>query len=289
MAIRFALSQRPFLFAASAIAAIAAAVGFGAARIVERRLEFHAQDGVLASEALTQNAARHYATPIHALIVAIVTVCAAIGRPAATVFAPIGYLLGASIGHIAWRVVRPNGSPRRSSARRFSARRLQQPISGALAAIPAALPLVLLKSIGHEATATVMGVISALATLVLTAVDDGVVRFMTESGYAAARIIRIHARPVFTFSVITVLASLVAVNTLAAIMVCAVVLAALILMTARILAYRVYPKRAADTLISICGIVVLAGIAVPMLLPVLVFAILWQLYRRAASVTWLLR
>ena len=46
--------------------------------------------------------------------------------------------------------------------------------------------------------------------------------------------------------------------------------------------------RSADTLVTICGIACVTGVAMPMLLPVVVIAILWQLHRRAAPETWLL-
>lgn len=288
VAISSALSHRPFIFAATAIVALATAIGAGAARVIERRLDFHAEHGVLAADALTPDVRRHYALTIHVLVSAIVTLCAAVARPAAAVLAPIGYLVGAGISHVVFRVVLTDASPRPSFSLRATTRLLQRPVSGALAAIAIVLPLLLLRSIEPGQVATVVGLVSVIAVLTLTMLDYNVVRFMTESGYSAVQIIAIRARAVLIFLILTIVATLLLADTFVAIVVFGVVLAALIFMTSRMLAYRIYSKRTADTLISICAIVCLSGVAMPMLLPVVVLAILWQLYRQAVRVTWLL-
>lgn len=289
VAARSALSDGSFLFAATAIAGLATAVGAGAARMIERRVDFHSQDGVLAADALAKGVRRHYALSIHASVCAIVTLCATIGRPTAAILAPIGYLIGAGICHVACRGMFADASPRRSSPLRAIGRLLQRPISGALAALPAVLPLLLLGSIEPGPMAGLIGLISAVAALLLTVLDYNVVRFMTESGYSAGRIIGIHARSLLMFLILTVFASLILSDRLVAIVIFGVALAALIFMTSRILAYRIHSKRTADTLVSICaGITCLTGFAMPILLPVVVIAILWHLHRRAAPVTWLL-
>ena len=57
----------------------------------------------------------------------------------------------------------------------------------------------------------------------------------------------------------------------------------------RILAYRLHAKRFADLLVSICaGLLMVVAYSMPVLLPFLALAILWQLQRRAAARTWLL-
>ena len=289
VAVRSALSHRPFIFAATAIAVLAAAVGAAAARMIERRLDFHSEVGVLAADALAESARRHYALSIQALVCAIVTMCAVIGRPAAAVLAPIGYLIGAGIGHVAWRVLPRGASSRRSSPLRSITRMLQRPTSGALAAIPAVLLQLLLGSIEPGATAAIIAVVSAMAALLLTMLDYNVVRFLTESGYPAGRIIGLHAPSLLVFFILTVVVSLVLFDRLVAIVVFAVVLTALIFMTSRILAYRIHSKRIADTLVSIyAGIVGLTAVVMPMLLPIVVIAILWHLHHRAVQATWLL-
>ncbi|MBO9715142.1 hypothetical protein [Sphingomonas sp.] len=286
---RSALSGRPFLFAATAVVALAAAAGAGAALMIQRRMDFHSQDGVLAADALAEDARRHYALSIHALVCAMVTIGAAIGHPPAALLAPIGYLVGAGICQVACRTALTGASPRQPSSLRAVGRLLRRPISGALAAIPALLPLLLLGSIGPGPMAAFLGLVSAVAAILLTTLDYKVVRFMTESGYSAGRIVGIHARPLSIFLILTVFASLVLSERLVALVISGAVLAALVLMTTRILAYRIHSKRTADMLVSICtGAVCLAGIAMPMLLPLIVAAILWYLHRRSNPTTWLL-
>lgn len=288
-AARASLSDCPFIIAATAIAVLAAATGAWIARIIGSRLDFHSQDGVLAAHALIKEVRRHYILSIHALVCGVVSICAAVSRPEAAALAPIGYLVGAGICHIASRVVLANARPRRSSPLRAIRRLIRRPISGALVAIPVLLPLLFLKSIAPGSTAAFIGMLAAAAALALTMLDYGAVRFMTESGYGAPKIISLHTRPLLIFLTLAALASLALAGSLVAISVVGVVLAALVLMTARILAYRVHSKRTADTLVSICaGAVCLAGIAMPMLLPIVVIAILWHLYRHSISATWLL-
>jgi hypothetical protein len=61
-------------------------------------------------------------------------------------------------------------------------------------------------------------------------------------------------------------------------------------MATRILAYRIHARRTADLVVGGCAMVVIVtGAAMPMLLPFVAAAILWQLSRRAAAMTWLLR
>ena len=286
---RSALSHRSFMFAATAVAALATAVGAGTARMIERRVDFHSQDGVLAADALAEDARRHYALWIHGLVCIIVTICAVISRPAAAVLAPVGYLIGAGICHIAYRSAPADAPSRRAPSLRAIRHSLQLPISGALAAIPVVLSLLLLRSIEAGAMATVIGLVSAVVALLLTMLDYNVVRFMTESGYTSGRIIGIHARSVLIFLIVTVVASMVLSERLVGIVIFGVVLSALIFMTIKILAYRIHSKRAADTLVSICtGIACLTALAMPLLLPVVVIAILWHFHHRAVSVTWLL-
>ena len=289
VAVRSSLSQRPLVIAAIAVAAVAAAAGAGTTRSIKRRLDFHSEDGILAADALTKDVRRRYALLIHALACAVVTTCAVVGRPTAAVLAPIGYLVGAGLYLLTFRVMLTGASPRRPFSLRVFRPLLQRPISGAIATVPAVLPLLLLRSIESGPMAAFVGVISAVIALMLTMLDYDAVRFMTESGYTAKRVIRVHARSVAIFFMLAVFASLVLSYTLVAVAIFGVVLAALTLMIARILAYRVHSKRAADTSVSIyAGVVGLTGFAMPPLLPVVVLAILWHLHRRSAPTTWLL-
>ncbi|HSI16359.1 MAG TPA: hypothetical protein VK980_01215 [Sphingomonas sp.] len=288
-ALRSSLSDRPFVFAAVAVAALAAVIGAGAARVIQRRLDFHAYDGVVAVDALTRGEHRLYTLSIHGAVCGIMALCVLAGRPATVGLALIGYLVGAGSCNIARRLVLGRGSPRLSAPLRSVRPFLRRPIAGALAAITVVLPVLLLTSIEPGPMAAFIGLVSAVAALLLTMLDDGVVRFMTVSGYRAGRIIWFHSRSVLAFLLLTVPALLALSHGLIAVVVGSVVLAAQVLMTARILAYRVHAKRTADTVVGICTVVAcIAGFAMPMLLPFVVMAILWHLHRRAAPATWLL-
>lgn len=289
VAARSALSHRPFLFAATAIAALATAVGARAAWMIEGRVDFHSEDGVLAADARVEHVRRHYVLTVHTWLCAIVTLCALIGRPTAAVLAPIGYLVGAGISHVARRVVPVGESPRRSSPFRGIEKVLQRPIAGVVVAIPVVLVLLLFRSIEPERMAILMLPLSGVAALALTMLDYHVVRFMTESGHSAGRIIGLHVRSLLTFLIPTFGVSLIWSDRLVTIVIVGVVLTALTFVMSRILAYRIHSKRAADTLVSLgAGVVALTAFSMPMFLPVVVMALLWQLHRRARPVTWLL-
>jgi hypothetical protein len=288
-AMRSSLSDRPFIVAATAVVGLAAAVGAGVALMIGHRLDFHAEDGVLAEDALAGGARQYYILSIHALVCAVATLCALIGRPMTAMLAPIGYLVGAGICHLVRRLATGGGARRRSPLLRAVRRLLQRPLSGVVAAIPAVMSLLLLQSIGPGPLAAFIGMISAVAAILLTLPDHDVVRFMSASGYRAGRIIGLHARSLLVFLVLTIPASLILSDTLVAIVIFGVVLAAWLLMTARILAYRAYSKRAADTAVSVCVVFTgFTGYAIPMLLPFVVIAILWHLHRRSVPATWLL-
>ncbi|MBY0283989.1 MAG: hypothetical protein K2W81_08500 [Sphingomonas sp.] len=283
------LSPRPLIVAGWAIAGLAAASGASGARLIEQRRIFHAYDGIIAADALADRAWRRYAAPIHALLCGIVAFVALIGRPATLGVAIISYLVGAGCGHIASRIMRRRSGATPSAPLRLDRSLLQRPIAGALAAIPVTLPLLFFSSAATEAMLVLTGVIAGAVALMLTLVDDGAIRFMALSGYKVGRIIGLHSRSLLVFSLLTVLACLILSASAAAIVIGCVAVAAFGVMTARILAYRVHAKRSADLIVGIGAVAaVLAGVALPLLLPLVVVAILWQLYRRAAPATWLL-
>jgi uncharacterized membrane protein len=288
-AARSSLSHRPFIFAATAIAALSAVAGAGASRMIPRRLAYHSEEGVIAADALADRPRRHYIMAVHAIICGAVTFFALIVRPGTAVLALIAYLAGAGIPHILCRFTLKGSARRRLSLLRSVKPLLQQPISGACAAIPLVVLLLLFKSIDPVPLAVLIGLISAVAALLLTMADYSVIRFMSSSGYRAGRIIDHHARSLLIFLVLTVAASLALSDRLIVIVLCGVVLTTLVLLTARILAYRVHSKRTADALLSVCvAVACLAGLAIPVLLPLVVLAVLWRLHRRSVSATWLM-
>lgn len=287
-AVRFALADRPFIFAATAVAGMATVGGAGVARLIERRMDFHSQDGVLAADALADNARRHYALPIHAVVAVIMTACTAIARPTAVAFAPIAYLIGALFQHVAYAVVHRQLSARRSLSLRAVRRVLRRPVTGAFAALPMILLMLLNRSLELSQLVTAIALLTVATALVLTMLDYHAVRFMTECGYTAGRIFGVHARPVLIFLILAAITPMAMSDRYLAPVVFGTVLVALMVMAGRIFAYRVYSKRTADTLITFCGIACVSAIVMPILLPVLIIAILLQLYRQSVRVTSLL-
>lgn len=284
---RSALSAQPWRVAAAIVAMLAAAVGVGAARIVRRRLDFHAHDGIIAADALSRRSRRRYATAFHATALCLIIGLALMARPGIVVAAVVGYLAGAGVGHVANRSVGWRGSGRSAFARRVAAL-LQRPVAGVAAAVPFVALLVLGRSIETGRLAALAGGISAITVLSLTTVDDAVVRFMTWSGFRAVTIIARRARAALIYLLLLVPAGLT-VSVGLALVVLVVVLAALALMATRILVYRIHAKRAADMIVSICAAVVgFAGVMAPMIAPLVVITIFVHLGRRSAPATWML-
>lgn len=291
---RVALGDRPFIVAAGAVGALALLTGAMTARLIGRRLSFHAYDGVLAADALVPATRRHYGLACHAVALAITALAALIARPALFALAIAGYLAGALLGHLAQEVARRFTTPAFVGQRTFDGRTLWRGLERPLAGVAGAIALLLILAVttrGEAAAAPVLAaLVAAITTLALTALDDDVVRFMTLSGHPAWAIIARRARPGLVFAMLAVPICVAMVTPLVAGLVAAVAAAGLLLMATRILAYRIHARRTADLVVGGCAMVVIvSGAAMPMLAPVVAAAILWQLSRRARAVTWLLR
>jgi len=133
------------------------------------------------------------------------------------------------------------------------------------------------------------GIGTSLLALTLTSVDDAIVRFMTIAGHGSRRIIVHHARGMTSFLVIAVAECWVWFGPVAAGIVFATGMAIVLLMTLRVLVYRLHAKRFADFLVSIlAGLLMLVAYSMPVALPLIALAIVWQLQRRGRAKTWLL-
>ncbi|MEG3145140.1 hypothetical protein U1839_10815 [Sphingomonas sp. RT2P30] len=291
---RAALGDRAFIVAAVAVATLAFLVGAATARLIERRLAFHAYDGVLAADALIPASRRHYALAGHAVALAGTALATLVARPTLLAIAIAGYLVGATIRHLGSFLAQRFATPQFAGLRPFDSRALwcwlEQPLAGAAGAIP--LLLILVATARDEAAAApvLAALVTAITALALTALDDGVVRFMTLSGHPAWAIIARRARATLVFTLLAVPICLATATPLVAGLVGVVAAASLLLMATRILAYRIHARRTADLVVGGCAMVVIVtGAAMPMLLPFVAAAILWQLSRRAGAMTWLLR
>jgi len=132
----------------------------------------------------------------------------------------------------------------------------------------------------------VAGIETALSGLALTIVDDGSVRFQTIAGRGAWRIIGRQARGAMLFVGTAAPACALAFGHALAAVVAATSIGALLLMVLRTLSYRIHGKGFADFIVSILtGLLILTAFSMPIILPFVGIAILWQLQRRSAART----
>lgn len=285
IALQQALSAQGSVHAAAVMAGVAALVGLGAGRAVQRRLVFHGTDGVLAARALERASRRRYRIVLHAAAGAMIALIGLLARSDVGGVAPAGYLIGAACGDI---VARRGGSWMRRRHVRAVRVRLHRPLTGAALAVPVGLAALLFRSDDPVAPVALVAVLASGAMFALTALDAASIRFMTLAGISATRIVARHARPASAFLALAVPACLLRSGTMAGV-VAAVAAVVMMLMVARILAYRIHAKRAADTLVSIAvGLVALAAVAAPALALFVLVIVMIHLARRSARQTWLL-
>lgn len=281
------LSDRPLTVVAGVVLVASALTGLGMARLIHRRLEFHASDGALAAEALCGRTRMRYGLALHLLAAGATLVVALVVRPEAALVAPIGYLAGALVGHALCAILPEQGAGPKGVVPRALQAVLRRPVSGVVVAGVLVLILPGLGAFDPAREAVFAGILGAIAALVLTMVDDSAVRFMTLSGYPAGRIVGRQARPLLLCLALTVPVAFILSGSLTAVVMAGVGATALVLMVARILAYRVYDRRIADVLLGVCAMVcAVAGVTFPPAVPVIVLAVLWALARRSGPATW---
>jgi hypothetical protein len=291
--VRAPFVDRPWMTAAWAALAAGTMIGIAAQRLVARRLAFHAFDGLLAADALCPQMRRQYMAAWHGVALALLLPVSLIVRPSLLLVSVPAYLAGALIagltgsfgrsGRITLTIVgtaRPKWTLRALS---------QRPIAGLAAAAVLLLALFPARTLGTNALMAVVGTGTLLLALMLTSVDDAIVRFMTIAGHGSRRLISEHAKGVTTFLAVSAPGCCIMLGPVAAGLAAAACAATMALMTFRILAYRLHAKRFADVLVSIlAGLLMLVAYAMPIAVPVLAFAMLWQLHRRGRTKTWLL-
>lgn len=281
--------DHPWTVAAWTALAAGTVIGIGAGRLVATRLAFHAFDGLLAADALHPQMRRRYMAAWHGIGLALLSVVTLIARPSLLVVSVPAYLAGALVAGLTAGF----GMPRRiaGTARPGWALRAwsHRPIGGVAAATVLLVSLLPARALGTNALMAVVGIGTVLLALMLISVDDAIVRFMTIAGHASRRVISHHAKGIATFLAVSVPGCWIILGPVAAVIVAAACAAMLLLLTLRILAYRLHAKRFADFLVSIlAGILMLVAYSMPVALPVIALAMLWQLQRRGRTKTWLL-
>lgn len=287
--VRAWFAGRPWTVAAWAALIAGAALGIGAKRLVARRLAFHTSDGLLASDALNPQIGQRYMAAWHGVGLALLAMATLIARPSLLVVSVPAYLAGVLVAGLRSGMRMPRriaGTTRPEWAMRAWAHR---PVGGVSAATILLLSLLPARALGTNALLTAIGAETVLLTLMLTSADDEVVRFMALAGHGIRRIIVSHAKGLATFLAVAVPGCWIMLGANAAAIVAAAIVAVLLLLTLRILAYRLHARRFADLLVSIlAGLLMLVAYSIPVALPVITLAVIWQLQRRGRTKTWLL-
>lgn len=286
---RHALAHLPLPTAGAIVCAVAAIAGGGTEKLIQRRLAFHAYDGLLAADALRPDTRRLYALTCHALVAVAIAAAALLVRPACVAFLLPGYLVGATVSYLIklLRVQRETGG--RWVVGRTIKARMRRPGAGVVCAMLVLAACLACRGLDPAPRSILVGLAAIVAVLALTSLDDSVIRFKTLAGHGAWRIVSVETRGALIFLAITVCALLLASDDLEAGVVGLIAVAGLVLMTARIFAYRIHPKRTADLAVGGCAVAIgLIGFAAPFLLPLAVVAVLWHLYRQSGPKTWLL-
>lgn len=282
--------DRPWAIAAWAGLAVGGVVGLSAGRLIESRLALHALDGSLAADALRLPTRQRYVIAWHVIGLAMLAVFMLVSRPSLVIVSLLGYVVGALIGGATYGLAIAElfiGKPRYG---RMIRSWVQRPRAGIVGAAILTLSLaVLAKFLSVNASMAVAGVETAVLVLALTAVDHGVVRFLTIVGHGSWWIIARQARGAMLFMALAVPICALIFGTAIGGIVASASAAALLLMTMRILAYRLHGKRAADFLVSILvALLMLVAFPMPIIAPFVGVAIFWQMQRRAVTRTWLL-
>lgn len=282
-------ADRPWPVAAWAALAAGTVIGIGAERLVAMRLAFHTFDGLLAADALQPRTRREYIAAWHGVGLALLVGATLIGRPSLLIVSVPAYLAGVLVAGLTDDFRIPKGIVGTArlgwSLRTWSHR----PIAGVAAATVLLLSLLPARTLGTSAILALIGIGTVLLALLLTRVDDAIVRFMTIAGHGSRRIIVRHVKGLASFLAVLVPGCWFVFGPIAAGIAAATGAAMLLFLTIRILAYRLHAKRIADFLVSIlAGLLMLVAYSMPVALPVIVLAILWQLRRLGRAKTWLL-
>lgn len=265
-------------------------IGLTAGRLIAVRLAFHAFDGPLAADALRPVLRRRYLIAWCAIGLTLLAIFTVVARPSLLVASLPGYLIGTFVGHVTGSFSIAGFGAGKAGLGRILRSWIQRPGAGIVAAAMLLLSLAFAAQyLRDDALVVVAGIETALSGLALTIVDDGSVRFQTIIGRGAWRIMGRQARGAMLFVGIAAPACALAFGHALAAVVAATSIGALLLMVLRTLAYRIHGKGFADFIVSILtGLLILTAFSMPIVLPFVGIAILWQLQRRSAARTWLL-
>lgn len=285
--IRSAFADHPWNVAAWIALGAGIVAGLSAGRIIATRLAFHGSDGLLAADALHPSIRRRYIVAWHGIGIATLAVVTLIAWPSLLIVSAPAYLLGALASHLMSRF--ELSKPAFGKLRPGSAllRRLHRPSAGIIGATILLLSLLPARGLAPNALMALIGTEAVLLALPLTALDYNIVRFLTIAGHGSWRIIARYAQGMLFFVGITVPACWLVFGPVEAGIIAAASIAMLLVLAMRVFAYRLHGKRLGDFVVSVLsGLLIFTAYNMPVVLPFLTIAILWQWHRRAAVATW---
>jgi len=282
-------ADHPWQIAAIAAFVASIMIGIGTGRLVARRLSFHAYDGLLAADALDTQARRYYLVAWLGIGLALLIVVTLIARPSLLIASAPGYIAGGLFGITTGNLKIPKRIIGTSRPKWTIQAWSRHPIAGAFGTVAVLLPLLPARTLEANALLAIVGVVTLLVVLMLSSVDDAVVRFMTIAGHQSSRIIVHYASGGVVFLAAAVPGCWIILGPGAASIVVLVGAVMLLILALRILAYQLFPKRIADLIVSVLvGLLMLTAYSLPPAMPFVALAIFWHLQRRTRAKRWLL-
>jgi hypothetical protein len=270
-----------------AVAALGGAAGFACGRWVIARLRHHAADGPLAAAALDPASRLRYAAIGHAAAASALAAIVAVARPELVAWSLAAWLIGAGLAHLAPALDLSWVAPHRAWRRVAAIRRSYS--ASAIAALAFAAALAASTAVPAGTRLATIGVAAALPMLVLTAIDEAVVRFMAMAGHGVAATIGRHARAGALFTAMAAILAFAAAGPAAAALALTIGVAAMAWLTVRVILYRLYARRLADVaLTGIAAAMALIAMNLPIALPFVAAIFIRHAWRRAAERRWLI-
>lgn len=283
------LGDQPWRIAAWAAFGVGAGAGMGVRRLLAARIAFHSYDGLLAADAMQPSLRRRYMVAWHGIAIVILTAVTLLARPSLIVISALAYLLGVFLGALVSRLAVERAAFGKATTGWNVRKWLRHPGAGVAAALTLLASLFPAHTLETKGVLAVIGMEAVLFALMLTPVEQDIVRFKAISGYGPWRMVVDYSFGLLLFAGVAAPACWFACGPVPAGIVLTVSGVMLLLVAMRVLTYCVHDKRFADLLISIfAGLLMLVGYSMLVFLPFLIVAILWKLQRRAAEKTWLL-
>ncbi|MBB2198992.1 hypothetical protein HLH44_16285 [Gluconacetobacter sp. 1c LMG 22058] len=281
--------SQPWPMTAGVGGGVACLLGFGIERFLDGRLAFHETDGLLPVAALRRQERRQYKMAWHLVGFGVAAFMMLVLRAALLPVIVPGYVAGALCGQVTLHVVRSMAPVRAAAVRRRVLIWPRRWLAGLGAAVVLAPVLLLVARLPDQtARLWLAGIGAAVIGLALTGIDHAVVRFMAGAGHAPWHVIRHHVRGLVAFCVPAALVAFLAIGPAGGGVLLAVSGGSLFLVSLNILVALLYAKQAASLVImlTLAMIVVIANM-LPIVLPLFLIMLIWQLVRRAAARTWI--